>query len=86
MEAVASRDLRNHTADVLRRVSEGGIVAVTVRGEVVAELHPPRDARPRAWRRADITSWLLRDQADPGLRNDLRTLAGDTTDDLDPLT
>jgi prevent-host-death family protein len=85
MEAVASRDLRNHTADVLRRVSEGGVVAVTVRGEVVAELHPPSDARPRSWRRADLASWLLGEQADPALREDLRTLAGDTTDDLDPL-
>jgi prevent-host-death family protein len=86
MEAVASRDLRNHTADVLRRVGEGGVVAVTVRGEVVAELHPPSDARPRSWRRAELASWLLRDQADAGLRGDLRELAGETTDELDPLT
>jgi prevent-host-death family protein len=86
MEAVASRDLRNHTADVLRRVSAGGIVAVTVRGEVVAELHPPADARPRSWRRADLATWLPSDQADAALRDDLRELAGDTTDDLGPLT
>jgi prevent-host-death family protein len=86
MEAVASRDLRNHTAEVLRRVAAGGVVAVTVRGEVVAELHPPADARPRSWRRADLAGWLLSDQADPGLRDDLRLLAGDTTDDLGPVT
>ena len=85
MEAVASRDLRNHTADVLRRVAAGGVVAVTVRGEVVAELHPPTDARPRAWRRADLVSWLPSEQADPGLREDLQLLAGDMTDDLGPL-
>jgi antitoxin (DNA-binding transcriptional repressor) of toxin-antitoxin stability system len=86
MDAVASRDLRNHTADVLRRVREGGVVAVTVRGQVVAELHPPTDARPRSWRRADLASWLPREQADPALRDDLRVLAGETTDDLGPLT
>jgi prevent-host-death family protein len=86
MDAVASRDLRNHTADVLRRVSAGGVVAVTVRGEVVAELHPPADARPRSWRRAELAAGLATVQADPGLRDDLRALAGETTDDLDPLT
>jgi prevent-host-death family protein len=85
MDAVASRDLRNHTADVLRRVGEGGVVAVTVRGEVVAELHPPSDARPRSWRRADMVSWLLAEQADAGLRAELRALTGETTDDLGPL-
>ena len=85
MDAVASRDLRNHTADVLRRVGQGGVVAVTVRGEVVAELHPPSDARPRSWRRAELVSWLLSEQADAGLRDELRVLAGETTDDLGPL-
>jgi prevent-host-death family protein len=86
MDAVASRDLRNHTADVLRRVTEGGVVAVTVHGEVVAELHPPAEQRARSWRRADLATWLVRDQADPGLRDDLRALAGDTTDDLGPVS
>jgi prevent-host-death family protein len=86
MDSVASRDLRNHTADVLRRVQQGGVVAVTVRGEVVAELHPPADARPRSWSRADLASWLVREQADAGLREDLRELAGETTDDLGPLS
>ncbi|HEY0951211.1 type II toxin-antitoxin system prevent-host-death family antitoxin [Nocardioides sp.] len=86
MDAVASRDLRNHTADVLRRVGEGGVVAVTVRGEVVAELHPPGDARPRSWRRAELAAWLTSEQADAGLRADLRVLAGESTDDLGPLT
>lgn len=85
MDAVASRDLRNHTADVLRRVGQGGVVAVTVRGEVVAELHPPLDARPRSWRRADLSSWLAAEQADAGLRAELGALAGETTDDLGSL-
>ncbi len=86
MDAVASRDLRNHTADVLRRVAAGGVVAVTVRGEVVAELHPPSDARPRSWSRAELGSWLIREQADATLRDELRVLAGETTDDLESPT
>lgn len=85
MDSVASRDLRNHTADVLARVSAGAELAVTVRGEVVAELHPPRDRRPRSYTRADFEA-VLATQADPALSDDLRELAGDTTDDLDDLT
>lgn len=82
MDSVASRDLRNHTADVLARVSAGEVLAVTVRGQVVAELHPPIDRRPRFYTRADH-DMLLASQADSGLTADLAELAGDTTDDLD---
>ena len=85
MDAVASRELRNHTADVLARVAEGAVLSVTVRGVVVAELHPPGDARPTAFSRADLDR-LVATQADPGLTDDLRELAGETTDDLDDLT
>ena len=84
MESVASRDLRNHTAEVLRRVQRGEVVAVTVRGETVAELRPPDDRRPRFFARRELTA-LLAAQADPGLRAELAVLAGETTDDLDPL-
>lgn len=85
MEPVASRELRNHTAEVLRRVQAGEAVAVTVRGETVAELRPPADRRPRFFARRDLAA-ILATQADSGLRADLATLAGETTDDLDPLT
>jgi prevent-host-death family protein len=37
---VPSRELRNHTADVLRRVEEGERVEITVNGRPVAELGP----------------------------------------------
>jgi prevent-host-death family protein len=83
METVASRDLRNHTADVLRRVAAGETVAVTVRGEVVAEIHPPADRRPLSLSREEFLARLV--QADPGLTDDLQRLAGDTTDDLGPI-
>ncbi len=82
MDHVASRDLRNHTADVLRRVGAGGVVAVTVRGDVVAEIHPPSRSQPTSWTRADLQAWLPSAQADPGLAADLQALAGETTGDL----
>lgn len=72
MDSVASRDLRNHTADVLRRVAGGEVVAVTVHGEVVAEIHPPSDRRPRSWTREEFVQHVLPNQADPGLRDFLR--------------
>ena len=86
MESVASRDLRNHTADVLRRVAAGERVAVTVHGEVVAELVPPSARRRQFLTPDDVVD--MHDKgtvADPGLRADLQLLAGDTTDDLGDL-
>jgi len=37
---VPQRELRNHTAEVLRRVEEGERVEITVNGRPVAELSP----------------------------------------------
>jgi prevent-host-death family protein len=82
MSTVASRDLRNHTADVLARVQDGEVVQVTVHGEVVAEVRPSRRSRPDYFTRADLADRLTSTQADPDLRKDLAELAGDTTDDL----
>lgn len=82
MTTVASRDLRNHTAEVLRQVEGGTSVTITVNGRAVAELAPVRATRPRFLARADLVSLLERRQADPGLTRDLERLAGDTTDDL----
>lgn len=85
MSTVASRDLRNHTADVLRQVSDGTTVTVTVNGRPVAEIRPVRSARPQFMNKADLIELITRRQADPGLSRDLDVLAGDTTDDLDSL-
>jgi hypothetical protein len=49
----------------------------------LAEQYQPGDTRPRSWRRDELASWLPPDQADAGLRAELRVLAGETTDDLD---
>ena len=85
MTTVASRDLRNHTADVLRQVAEGTSVTITVNGKPVAEISPVRSTRAQFMTKADLLEIIAFKQADPGLRRDLEVLAGDTTDDLDEL-
>lgn len=85
MSTVASRDLRNHTADVLRQVAEGTEVTVTVNGTPMARISPIESSRPQFMSRVELLHVLARHQADPGLTADLEILAGDTTDDLDPL-
>lgn len=85
MTEIAARELRNRTAAVLRRVEAGEQVTITSRGRPVAELAPIRAARRRPISRAELTRRLGHTQADPGLREDLAVLAGDTTDDLGPI-
>ena len=85
MATVASRELRNHTADVLRQVSEGTHVIVTVNGTPVAEINPVRTAKRASMSKRDLAALLVHHQADAGLRDDLAVLAGDTTDDLGPI-
>jgi prevent-host-death family protein len=84
MSTVASRDLRNHTADVLRQVAGGTHVTVTVNGTPVAEISPARSTRPQFLSKAEFAELILH-QADSGLTDDLEKLAGETTADLDPL-
>ncbi|GAB4602662.1 hypothetical protein MOKP58_43680 [Mycobacterium avium subsp. hominissuis] len=85
MSEVASRELRNDTAGVLRRVREGEDVTITVNGRAVAMLTALGPQRRRWLSKAELLSRLRRAQADPGLRQDLATLAGDTTEDLGPI-
>jgi len=85
MSTVASRELRNDTAGVLRRVQAGEEVTITVNGRPVAHLTAVRPTRRRWLPRAELVARLRRAQADPGLRDDLARLAGETTDDLGPI-
>ena len=86
MSEVAARELRNHTADVLRRAAGGENITITVRGKPVAELVPiPSDGRRRPLSRSEMIDLLSTSQADPALRDELKILAGDTTDDLGPI-
>lgn len=85
MSEVAVRELRNDTAGVLRRVEAGEEVVITVRGRPVAALVGLREQRRHWIPRDELVERLRRSQADPGLRRDLRGLAGETTDDLGPI-
>lgn len=85
MTQVPTRELRNDTAGVLRRVQAGEDITITVKGEPVAKLVPIRTSRRRWIPRDELFERLTWCQADPGLREDLAWLAGDTTDDLGPI-
>jgi len=63
-------------------VAAGEDVVITVRGEPVARLVSAGFARRRWLPRAELAPRLHMLQADAGLRRDLRSLAGDSTDDL----
>lgn len=85
MVEVATRELRNDTAGVLRRVEAGETVVITVRGRAVADLVPHRRDEPRWMPREELIELLKTHSADPGLRDDLKRIAGETTDDLGPI-
>jgi prevent-host-death family protein len=80
---VASRELRNDTAGVLRRAAAGETVEITVNGEPVAELVPLRTRRSHWTASSVLLERLAQTQADPQLRDELRTISGDT-DELGP--
>lgn len=84
MMSVASRDLRNHTADVLKQVADGATVAITVHGRVVAELSPPRGQRKVFLTKADLREIFAHSLADPRLRDELAEM-DEMTDDLDAI-
>jgi len=56
---------------------------VTVHGEAVAEIGPPSSTRPRFLGKAELARVLTTATADRGLIDELRELAGQTTDDVD---
>lgn len=85
MSEIASRELRNDTAGVLRRVAAGEVVTITVKGKPVARLTAVQPGRRRWLSGIELARRLKRAQADPGLRDDLARLAGETTDDLGPI-
>lgn len=83
-QEVSVRDLRNHTSEVLRRVEAGEVLTVTVDRRPVARLVPlprRRDSMPMDELLGRLKE--LGGGADPGLRDELRDILTDTTDDLD---
>jgi prevent-host-death family protein len=85
MSMVASRELRNDTAGVLRRVQAGEDVTITVNGQPVAVIAAIQPKRRRWLTKGELVKRLESSQADAGLREDLAELAGEMTDDLDDL-
>lgn len=76
---VSVRQLRNHTADVLRRVEAGQRLRVTVDRRPVAEL-VPLPTRTAWVARARAADALV--QADSQLRAELDDALSDTVDEL----
>ncbi|MFD4457211.1 type II toxin-antitoxin system Phd/YefM family antitoxin [Nocardia sp. NPDC058480] len=82
MAAVPARDLRNHTAEVLRRVEAGEEIEILRDNRPVAKLIPFPSRRQ--WIPAtEIIGELVHLGPDTtGLRAELRETLSDTTDDL----
>jgi prevent-host-death family protein len=80
MGEVASRELRNDTRGLLRRVEAGEHVVITVDGRPVAVLGPV-SGRPRWMSNVEFVRRFAGRQADAALADELRQLAPDYTDD-----
>ncbi len=82
MAAIPARDLRNHTAEVLRRVESGEEIEVFRDNRPVAKIVPL--SRRRRWLpAAEIGQELARLGPDnTGLADELGTILAETTDDL----
>jgi prevent-host-death family protein len=81
MGEVASRELRNDTRGLLRRVEAGEHVVITVDGRPVAVLAPV-SGRARWMPKSEFARRFGGRQADAALTGELRQLASDYTDDL----
>jgi prevent-host-death family protein len=78
---IGMRELRNQTSQVIDAVRAGERVVLTVHGEAVADI-VPHGQRTR-WLPGDHLRRELTDRAaDPALRDDLDSLAGQTLDEL----
>ena len=76
---VSVRELRNHTAEVLRRVEAGEPLRVTVDRRPVAELRPLPGRMMWVPRRRALDALV---QADSALTDQLAAALPDTLDDL----
>ncbi len=79
---IPSRDLRNNTATVLKRVQAGEEIVVTVRGNPVAQLISPRLSGKRPLTSSEFVEIIQKYQADSGLRKDLEYLENETSDEI----
>ena len=82
MGDVPSRELRNDTRGVLRRVENGEEVTITVDGRPIAVLRP-LEQRKRWMMRDEFVARFARNQADAGLTAELAEIVSETTDDIE---
>jgi len=85
MVEVASRELRNDTAGLLRKVEAGETVVITRRGNPVADLVPHKAEEPRWITPAQVMAIRETTAAEPGWAPFLKQLNEETTDDLGPI-
>jgi prevent-host-death family protein len=78
---IGVRELRNRTAEVIAAVQSGERVTLTVRGDPVADI-VPHGSRARWLSGERLARELAERAADPGLRDKLTALAGQTLDEL----
>jgi prevent-host-death family protein len=79
MSDVSSRDLRNHTADLLRRVEAGERLRINVNRRPVAELVPLTRTK---WTSGAAMGRVLREApADRGLLDDLAVIREQTVEE-----
>jgi prevent-host-death family protein len=82
MTTIASRDLRNHTAAVLKQVADGVDVIVTVHGEPAAVITRPRNRRRAGLPKAELLAFLDRQEPDPRLAEDIAWISEGSTEDF----
>ena len=80
---VASRELRNDTAGLLRRVEEGETIVITLRGKPVADLSPHRQDAPRWLTPSEVMEIRKIASEDPTWATELAAMRAD--DELEPI-
>ena len=80
---VASRELRNDTAGLLRRVEEGETIVITRRGKPVADLVPHRPTFGRGLTPAEVIEIREIASGDPTWGAELAAMRA--SDKLDPI-
>jgi len=66
-------------------VEEGETIVITRRGKPVADLVPHSRLTSRWFSPDEVMEVVENSSADPGLKDDLDRLVGETTDDLGPI-
>lgn len=85
MSTIASRDLRNHTREVLERVASVDVVTDTVNGRPVADLRAHEHNRRLTMAKSDFASLHAGQRLDPTLAIDLAWISEGDTEELGPI-